>query len=124
MKSGHPTSGLEAVSIVIPAYNYARYLPSAVESLLAQSYPALEVVIVDDGSTDETPRVCPQFPAPGVRYVRQANTGRSAARNTGIREAGHTFIGLLDADDRWEPEFLARVMAQFAALPPEYGAVA
>lgn len=112
------------VSIIIPAYNYAHYLPSAVESLLAQTHRELEVLLIDDGSTDDTRHVAARFTDPRVRYVHQANAGLSAARNTGLREARHDFIGLLDADDGWEPGFLARVMTEFASLPPEFGAVA
>ncbi len=113
-----------AVSVVIPAYNYAHFLPSAVESLLVQTYAELEVVIVDDGSKDSTREVAAQFRDPRVRYVWQENEGLSAARNTGIREARHEFIGLLDADDCWEPDFLKRVMAQYAESPKEFGAIA
>jgi glycosyltransferase involved in cell wall biosynthesis len=124
MKGGDSSSGPQAVSVVVPAYNYAHYLPSAIASLLGQSHSALEIVIVDDGSTDGTREAVAKFTDPRVRYVRQENAGLSAARNTGIREARHAFIGLLDADDGWEPGFLARVMAQFAALEPGFGAVA
>jgi glycosyltransferase involved in cell wall biosynthesis len=112
------------VSIIIPAYNYAHYLPSAVESVLAQTHRDLEVLIIDDGSTDDTPHVAARFTDPRVRTIHQPNAGLSAARNTGLREARHSFVGLLDADDCWEPGFLARVMAEFASLPPEFGAVA
>lgn len=116
--------GTAGVSVVIPAYNYAHFLPTAVKSLLSQTHRSLEVIIVDDGSKDSTREVAAQFTDSRVRYVWQENAGLSAARNTGIREARHSFVGLLDADDQWEPDFLARVMMQFAELPAEYGAVA
>ena len=112
------------VSIVIPAYNYAHYLPEAIASLLAQTYADFELIVVDDGSKDATREVVTGYRDPRVRYVWQENAGLSAARNTGVREARHAFVGFLDADDCWEPGLLARVMAQFATLPPEYGAVA
>jgi glycosyltransferase involved in cell wall biosynthesis len=114
----------QSVSVVIPAYNYARYLPAAMESVLAQTHLALELIVVDDGSTDDTRDVVAAFTDPRIRYVRQANAGLSAARNTGIREARFDFIGFLDADDRWEPDLLARVMQRFSQLPPNFAAIA
>lgn len=112
------------VSVVIPAYNYAHYLPAAIASALAQTYPALEVLVIDDGSTDGAREVVERISDTRVRYIRQENAGLSAARNTGVKEARHAFVAFLDADDCWEPELLARAMAQFAALPADYGAVA
>lgn len=116
--------GDAAVSVVIPAYNYAQFLPESVGSVISQSHHALEVIIVDDGSTDSTPAVCAAFTDPRVRTVAQPNAGLSAARNTGIREARHGFIAFLDADDAWERDFLARVLARFSELTPRHGAVA
>jgi glycosyltransferase involved in cell wall biosynthesis len=112
------------VSVVIPAYNYAHYLPVAIHSVLSQDHRALECIVVDDGSTDATHEVVAAIPDPRLRYVHQQNAGLSAARNTGIREARHDFIALLDADDRWAPSFLARVVPQFSELPPKFGAIA
>jgi glycosyltransferase involved in cell wall biosynthesis len=112
------------VSVVIPAYNYAHYLPAAIGSVLAQTHRALECLVVDDGSTDDTRAVVEKFTDPRVRYVHQPNAGLAAARNTGLREACHEFIGLLDADDCWEPGFLARVFAEFAVCPAACGAIA
>ena len=112
------------VSVVIPAHNYAHYLPVALRSVLAQTWPELEIVIVDDGSTDDTRAVVAQFTDPRVRYVWQENAGLSAARNTGIREARHDFLAFLDADDAWQPELLAAVMEKFAALDASFGLIA
>jgi glycosyltransferase involved in cell wall biosynthesis len=89
------------VSVVIPCFNHAHYLTEAIESVLAQTYPHLEVVVVDDGSTDNTSEVAARYP--GVRLVRQPNQGRSAARNTGIRQTNGDYLIFLDADDRLLP---------------------
>ena len=107
------------VSIVIPAYNYARFLPFAVESCLQQDYPNFEVVVIDDGSKDNTREVMARY-GPPVRYVHQTNAGLSAARNTGIREAKFDFVAFLDADDLLLPTHLSESMTAFAKLPPEY----
>ena len=116
-------SATPAVSVVIPAYNYGRYLRDAIDSVLAQTYADLEVIVVDDGSTDDTAQVAHAYTDPRVRYVFQTNAGLSAARNTGIGEARAPFIALLDADDMWLPEMLATTMARFASLPEEVGAI-
>lgn len=88
------------VSVVIPSFNYGRFVGDAVESALSQTHPDLEVIVVDDGSTDETQRVLKRFGS-RIRYVYQNNRGLSAARNTGIRLANGEWIALLDADDVW-----------------------
>jgi glycosyltransferase involved in cell wall biosynthesis len=90
------------ISAVIPAYNYGRYVTEAVDSVLAQTYPDIEVIVVDDGSTDDTrERLAPYEDR--IRYIYQANKGLSAARNTGIRNARGKWVALLDADDVWHP---------------------
>ena len=90
------------VSVVIPSFNYGRFVGDAVESALGQTYPDLEVIVVDDGSTDDTQRVLKRFGS-RIRYVYQNNRGLSAARNTGVRLANGEWIALLDADDVWHP---------------------
>lgn len=97
------------ISVVVPTYNHARYVAEGVRSILAQNYANLEVLVVDDGSTDNTREVMAQFGEP-VRYIWQANRGLSGARNSGIEAATGEYIALLDADDFWEPNFLATVL--------------
>ena len=91
------------VSVVIPSFNYGHFVTDAVESALAQTYRPLEVIVVDDGSTDDTRNRLKPF-ADRIHYVYQNNRGLSAARNTGIRLANGEWIALLDADDVWHPE--------------------
>lgn len=101
------------VSVIIPAYNYARYLERAVDSALAQSAGNVEVIVVDDGSTDETPAVCAAY-GDRIVYHRKENAGLSAARNTGIDLSNGTYIALLDADDAWEKDHIAGLLKAFA----------
>ncbi len=105
---------IRPVSVVIPTYNRADRLPSAIRSVLEQTAPPAEIIVVDDGSTDGTAALVRTFP--GVRYLRQANQGVSAARNHGIREARHNWIALLDSDDEWLPR---KVERQWGALERE-----
>ncbi len=112
------------VSVVIPAHNYAHYLPGAIASVLAQTHRALEVIIVDDGSTDDTRAVVAKDRDPRVRYLWQQNAGLSAARNTGIHAARMPFVAFLDADDCWLPDLLTAVVGQFVLMAPEFALVA
>ncbi len=96
------------ISVVIPAYNIADYIRGAIESALAQTYKPLEIIVVDDGSTDSTADVVKRYSCdnPQVKYIRQSNTGVSAACNTGIKAARGNWIAFLDGDDIWQPEKL------------------
>lgn len=95
------------VSVVIASYNMANYLPLAVRSALAQTYKHIEVLIVDDGSTDNTGEVAKHLlDDHRVRYIVQQNKGQAVAKNCGIRESSGEFIAFLDADDMWMPEKL------------------
>ncbi len=93
------------VSVVIPSYNGARFLPETLRGVLQQTHPKVEVIVVDDGSTDDTPAVVAAFGG-DVTYVRQENSGVSAARNRGIGLAKGEYIAFLDADDVWLPRKL------------------
>jgi glycosyltransferase involved in cell wall biosynthesis len=113
----------DLVSVIVPSYNMAHFLPQAVQSALNQSYANLEVLIVDDGSTDDTAKVVRQWEGnPRVRVHRQANGGLSHARNQGIALTRGPFIALLDADDTWATEKIAWQMRLFAGRP-EVGVV-
>jgi glycosyltransferase involved in cell wall biosynthesis len=111
-----PTGDL--VSVVIASYNMGQYLPRAVHSALAQSYPQVEVLVVDDGSTDDTPAIMRQFHAEArVRALRQPNGGQARARNQGVAASRGQFVAFLDADDEWLPDKLARQMPLFRDRP-------
>jgi glycosyltransferase involved in cell wall biosynthesis len=112
-----PQAGVPGlVSVIIPTYNRAGSLVRAIESALAQTYDSLEIVVVDDGSSDDTRSVVVRY-GPRVRYVWQENAGVSAARNTGFRHARGEFVALLDSDDAWQPWKLAAQVAVLRADP-------
>src|SRR4051812_7579356 len=94
------------VSAIITTYNYERYIARAIDSVLGQTSPPDEVVVVDDGSTDRTAEAVEPFLARGVRYIRQAHAGAGAARNRGLLETNCELVAFLDADDRWLPDKL------------------
>jgi glycosyltransferase involved in cell wall biosynthesis len=109
-----------ATSVVIPVYNGAAFLGEAIASALGQDLPPLEIIVVDDGSTDETAAVAAGFS--GVKYLRQDNAGVATARNTGIAAARGELYALLDADDVWLPEKL-RLQTEHLLAHPDEGAV-
>jgi glycosyltransferase involved in cell wall biosynthesis len=101
------------VSVIIPAYNSAAFLPAAIASVRAQAWEELEIVVVDDGSTDHTMSVLGALAGSDLRVFRQANSGPSAARNRGIKESQGEWIAFLDADCYWLP---GKLDAQFSAV--------
>jgi len=111
-----PEMRAPSVSVVIPAYNSARYIAQTIESVLKQSYRPCEIIVVDDGSTDDTRRMLEKY-RDRIIYIHQENAGEPAARNTGIRQAGGDFIAFLDADDLWLPDKLKFQMDYFEKHP-------
>jgi glycosyltransferase involved in cell wall biosynthesis len=113
---------LARVSVLVPTFNRANYLLEAVNSALTQSYTDLEVVIVDDGSTDNTAEVVRSIQDPRVRYLYQQNRGVSAALNAAWRAAGGEYLALLGSDDVWLPDLLAELAPALDA-DPELGLI-
>ena len=104
------------ISVIIPTWNRAERLVNALQSVFSQSLLATEVIVVDDGSTDDTREIVRnQFP--DVRYLFQQNKGVSSARNTGIKAASGDWIALLDSDDHWQPDKLKQQCEQLCASP-------
>ena len=95
------------VSVIIPTYNTAKYIGQTINSVLGQNYKDHEVIVVDDGSTDNTKEVLEPY-MEQIRYIRQKNSGRAGARNTGIKAARGKYIAFLDSDDLWTPGKLAK----------------
>jgi glycosyltransferase involved in cell wall biosynthesis len=95
------------ISVIIPAYNAALYVREAVDSVLAQTCPVQEILVVDDGSTDDTVGMLASYGSP-LRIIRQQHCGSAATRNTGIRAAGGDVLAFLDADDLWVPNRIER----------------
>ena len=110
-----PAAVTGPVSVIVPAYNEAANIAATVRSLVASDYPALEVIVVDDGSTDGTADIVERLRLPGVRVIRQANAGKPAALNTGIRAARADLLVLVDGDTVFEPDAVGPARA--AASP-------
>jgi glycosyltransferase involved in cell wall biosynthesis len=104
------------ICCIVPVYNCERYLAQALDSVLAQTYWPLRIVVVDDGSTDGTASVAATY-KDRIAYLFQENAGPAAARNAGLGQARERFVAFLDADDVWHPDKLAKQMACFEADP-------
>ncbi len=115
-------SKLPLISCIIPAYNSERYLREALDSIVAQTYPTLEIIVADDGSSDGTPSLVVNY-GHGVRYLCQDNAGTAAACNLGLSAARGEFISFLAHDDLWHREKLERQMMRLHALPKLAGCV-
>ena len=108
------------ISVVIPAFNAGAFLPAAVQSVLNQSYGSFELLIIDDASSDVTPRIAQAYAARDARvhyYRNPANLGVARSRNRGVALAQHSWIAFLDSDDRWRQDKLARQVAYLQIHP-------
>ena len=105
------------ITVVIPLYNKAQSIYSTLQSVCEQSYADVEILVVDDGSTDESAAVASSYQDSRIRVIRKDNGGVSSARNHGIQEARGEFIALLDADDQWDKEYLAEQMRMVEDFP-------
>lgn len=111
------------VSVVIPTYNSAHYLIEAVESVLVQTYQDFEILVIDDGSTDETKKTMRRY-RDRVQYIHQQNGGVAVARNRGIAESRGRYVAFLDADDTWLPHKLERQLAALQHQPQHHACYA
>lgn len=104
------------ISVIIPSYNYGRFIAEAIESVLAQTLLPDEIIVVDDGSTDDTEEILKRF-GDKITYIKQENAGVCAARNRGVTASSGEYIAFMDADDIWHPTKLEKQMAKFAEDP-------
>ena len=111
-----PSGDRPLVTVIIPVFNGQKFIREAVENVLQQNYPALEIIIVNDGSTDQTEAIIKQLPV-DIRYFSQENGGPASARNRGIRDASGELITFLDADDLWPENNLHRLVAEILREP-------
>ena len=109
------------ISIVIPLFNKEAYIRRSIDLGFAQTFADFEVIVVDDGSTDDSADIVRRYSDPRIRLIRQENAGVSAARNRGIAAATTPFVALLDADDEWRPGFLEKVSHALSCYPDAVG---
>jgi glycosyltransferase involved in cell wall biosynthesis len=105
------------ISVIIPTYNYGRFIAEAVESVRAQTFTNTEIIVVDDESTDDTLAVLERIKDPRLKVVKLKRSGVGAAQNTGMRMATGKYIAFLDADDRWLPTKLERQLEVMESEP-------
>jgi hypothetical protein len=111
------------ISVIIPLFNKALYIKRALDSVMAQSFSDFEVIVVNDGSTDEGAQIVAAYDDPRIRLLSQENLGPGAARNRGIAEARGEFVAFLDADDEWLPEYLTEALRLFESPGDEIATV-
>ena len=107
------------ITVVIPLYNNEKEISRAVESVLAQEFKPVSIIIVNDGSTDESPEMAAKYSDSRIQIIHQNNRGVSAARNAGIRSATSKYVAFLDADDEWMPQFLSEIHSLWKTFPSE-----
>jgi len=108
------TTQLPLVSVIVPSYNYLRFIDKCLESVLTQDYPNIEIIVVDDGSTDGSLEHLKELDAP-IKVLQQRNQGVSVARNTGLLESRGEFVAFLDADDFWDTSKIGKQMNMFSS---------
>ncbi len=108
---------MKLISVVVPVYNVEKYIALTVQSVLDQTYPHFELLIIDDESPDGSVEICQQFNDSRIKIISQKNRGLAGARNTGIRHAKGDYIAFLDGDDLWQPEKLARHIQHLESSP-------
>ncbi|MBR3386036.1 glycosyltransferase [Candidatus Saccharibacteria bacterium] len=104
------------VSIIVPIYNVAKYLPTCLDSILRQTYSNLEIILVDDGSTDNSGQIADDYAAKDSRIIvlHQSNSGQSAARNAGLAKASGDYISFIDGDDEIKPSFISELLSAYS----------
>jgi glycosyltransferase involved in cell wall biosynthesis len=108
---------MTSVSVIVPTYNCGQFIGQAIDSILGQTRPPEQIIVVDDGSTDDTEQVVRRYEHQRIEYIRQANAGVSAARNAGLDAAVGDLVTFLDADDRWRPTFVEHMRGYLIANP-------
>ena len=104
-------------SIIMPNYNKSQYLSFSIESVLEQTYPFFELIIIDDGSLDDSVRIIESYKDSRIMLIKQENSGAAAARNNGIKNARFNFVAFLDSDDIWLPHFLEKMVSLINSFP-------
>ena len=108
----------KVISVLIPVFGGEKFIARAIESVLGQTYPFVELIIVDDGSPDNSSKIIERYTSdPRISYIRQSNLGVAAARNAALAIAKGDFIGLCDQDDEWLPQKAEKQIALFEADP-------
>lgn len=105
------------ISVVIPLYNKEKYICRTIASVLAQTVPPSEIIVIDDGSTDNSANEVLRFDDSRIRLIRQENCGEGASRNNGVAVARHDLVAFLDADDEWKPDFLLHIQRLYRNFP-------
>ena len=103
------------ISIIVPVYNTAKYLPACLGSIINQTYHNLEIILVDDGSTDDSNEVISKYAKNDsrIKTIRQNNQGQSSARNTGLKKVTGDYVSFIDSDDKIRPTFIADLLSPF-----------
>ena len=104
-------------SVIIPLYNKEAYIEQTLGSVLAQTYPFFEVIIVDDGSSDASLQIVNRITDSRIRVISQVNSGVATARNRGVKEAKENYVAFMDADDFWAPNYLERIVFLISTCP-------